>query len=53
MTINAEKPSKGNFVVKIDGNPTPVLSLVGMARPFGKLKALDMDAVVADIRAAL
>jgi hypothetical protein len=30
-----------------------VVELLAMPRPFGKLKALDMDAVVKDIKAKL
>jgi hypothetical protein len=43
VEINKEKPGKGNFVVRVDGKEEPVLELLGMARPFKDLKALDMD----------
>jgi len=43
VEINKEKPGKGNFIVRVDGKEEPVLSLLGMARPFKDLKALDMD----------
>jgi len=49
VTINPEKPGKGNFVVTVDGKA--VLSLVGMPRPFPKLKALDIEAEAAKILA--
>jgi hypothetical protein len=45
--VNAEKPRKGAFVVTVVAGDVPrgepVLSLLDMARPFAKLKALDMD----------
>jgi hypothetical protein len=43
VSINAEKPRKGCFEVRVNG--AVVISLTDMARPFTKLKALDMDAV--------
>jgi len=43
ISINAEKPRKGCFEIRVDG--AVVLSLTDMPRPFTKLKALDMDAV--------
>lgn len=46
VVINGEKPRKGTFELKVEGSETPVLSLVGMARPFPALKALDIDDVV-------
>ena len=45
VEINKEKPGKGNFVVRVDGKEEPVLLLLGMARPFKDLKALDMDGI--------
>jgi len=53
VLINQDKPGKGNFVVTVDGVATPIVSLVGMKRPFPALKALDMDAISADVVAAL
>ena len=53
VVINEEKPGKGNFVVRIEGRDDPVLSLVALKRPFPALKALDMDAVCDDVKAAL
>ena len=38
VSINPVKPGKGNFVVKTEKKT--VISLVGLARPFPKLKAL-------------
>ena len=43
VSVNPEKPRKGCFEVRVGGKP--VLSLLDMPRPFGKLKALDMDEV--------
>ena len=43
VAINAEKPRKGAFVVSKQGSSKPLLELLNMARPFTKLKALDMD----------
>ena len=45
--VNEEKPRKGCFEVKVNDEVT--LSLLDMPRPFGKLKALDMDEVAADV----
>jgi hypothetical protein len=36
VVVNAEKPGKGNFVVRVKG--TPVVELLGMKRPFPALK---------------
>ena len=47
VTINAEKPRKGCFEVKVNGEVS--LSLLDMPRPFTKLKALDMEEVAADV----
>ena len=51
VVVNAEKPNKGDFIVTVKGKK--VVELLAMPRPFGKLKALDMDAVVADIKSKL
>jgi hypothetical protein len=51
VLINPEKPRKGCFEVRVGDEV--VLSLLDMPRPFPKLKALDMDAVAADVIAAL
>ena len=51
VTINAEKPRKGCFEVKV-GDKT-IVSLLDMPRPFGPLKALDMDDLAAKVTAAL
>ena len=51
VVINGEKPRKGAFVIKV--NDKTVLELLDLKRPFPKLKALDMDAVAADVIAAL
>jgi len=47
VVINAVKPGKGNFVVRVGEHP--IVELTAMARPFKKLKALDMDEVVASV----
>ena len=52
VAINPEKPRKGCFEVRIDGQE-PLLSLLDMKRPFPALKALDMDEVGKTIVAAL
>ena len=51
VSINPVKPGKGNFVVKTEKKT--VISLIGLARPFPKLKALDIDKVCEDVLAAL
>jgi hypothetical protein len=35
------------------GTTTTVVELIGMARPFGPLKALDMDRVIEQVEEAL
>ena len=45
--VNEEKPRKGCFEVTVNGETA--LSLLDMPRPFGKLKALDMEEVAADV----
>jgi hypothetical protein len=51
VTINAEKPGRGNFVVLVGGKK--VVELLGMKRPFPPLKALDMEEVCANVLKAL
>lgn len=53
VEINAEKPGRGNFVVKVEGVEKPIVELIGMKRPFPPLKALDMDKVCEDVVNAL
>jgi len=53
VEINKEKPGKGNFVVTVEGVEEPIVSLIGMKRPFPPLKALDMDDINAKVIAAL
>ena len=53
VTINAEKPRKGSFVVTvfrsgIDEEGTKIIELLDLPRPFKKLKDLDIDKVIAD-----
>lgn len=45
------KPRKGCFVVKTEKKT--VVELLNLARPFPKLKALDMEQVGKDVLAAL
>jgi len=51
VAVNAEKPGKGNFVVRVHG--TPVVELREMKRPFPSLKALDMEDVTQKVLKAL
>jgi len=53
VEINKEKPGKGNFIVTIKGVDEPIVSLLGMKRPFPDLKALDMNEINAKILKAL
>lgn len=53
VKINPEKPGKGNFVVRVVGVEKPFVALLGMARPFKDLKALNVDKVVEDILKAI
>jgi hypothetical protein len=43
VVINPEKPGKGNFIVRVNGEA--VVELLAMQRPFPALKALDMEDV--------
>ena len=47
VAINNEKPRKGAFVITVKGKK--IIELLDMARPFTKLKALDMDEVIANV----
>jgi hypothetical protein len=51
VTINAEKPGKGNFVVRVGGEK--IVELLAMARPFNPMKALNMEEVCANVLKAL
>ena len=55
MTVSVnpggERPGKGNFVVTVNGSKA--VSLVGMPRPFTKLRALDMEAAADSIAAGV
>lgn len=51
VTVNAEKPGKGNFVVRVGGKV--VVELLAMQRPFSPLKALNMEEVCANVLKAL
>ncbi|KAI3501640.1 hypothetical protein L1887_29561 [Cichorium endivia] len=48
VLVNPEKPRRGCFEVREEGGKT-FISLLDMKRPFGPMKALDMDAVISDI----
>ncbi|KAL4570367.1 hypothetical protein LXL04_026019 [Taraxacum kok-saghyz] len=48
VVVNPEKPRRGCFEVREEGGKT-FISLLDMKRPFGPMKALDMDAVISDI----
>jgi hypothetical protein len=49
VTMNPTKPRKGAFVITEEGNETPFVELLNLARPFTKLRELDVDEVVAQI----
>jgi hypothetical protein len=51
VTINAEVPGNGNFVVRV--GEKKVVELLGLKRPFPPLKALDMKEVCANVLKAL
>lgn len=54
VEINAEKPGRGNFVVRVEGKEEPVLELLGMKRPFKDLKELgDMEEIGKAVMEAL
>jgi hypothetical protein len=44
VSMNAEKPRRGAFVVSCSGAKSPLLELLNLTRPFPKLKALDIEA---------
>ena len=45
VSINSTKPGKGNFVVTLTSGSKSkkIIELIGMPRPFTKLKALDVE----------
>jgi hypothetical protein len=49
VSINAEKPRKGSFVITVNGNEKPIVELLDLPRPFTKLRNLDLEATVTDI----
>ena len=49
VIVNETKPRKGTFSVKLDGTETAVVELVSMARPFKKLRELDIDQLGEDM----
>ncbi|CAH1415148.1 unnamed protein product [Lactuca virosa] len=48
VLVNPEKPRRGCFEIREEGGKQ-FISLLDMKRPFGPMKALDMDAVISDI----
>ena len=53
LYFRALQPGRGNFVVSISGQDEPVVSLLGMKRPFSALRALDMEATAQQVLDAL
>jgi hypothetical protein len=51
VEINKEKPGRGNFIVRVNGEP--VIELLAMKRPFPPLKALNMEEICSKVIAAL
>lgn len=49
VSINADKPRRGSFVVQVSGRSKPEVELLELKRPFQKLRDLDLDAVVKGI----
>lgn len=49
VSINADKPRKGAFVVTIVGESKPAIEFLALARPFTKLREFDLDAAVEKI----
>ncbi|KAI5655527.1 hypothetical protein M9H77_32714 [Catharanthus roseus] len=50
VIINPEKPRRGCFEIREEGeNGEKFISLLDMKRPFGPMKALDMEQVISDI----
>lgn len=37
---------KGAFVVRVDGVEAPIVELLGLTRPFPKLRSLDLNEVI-------
>jgi hypothetical protein len=46
VSINAEKPRKGSFVVTVVGESKPAIELLELKRPFQKLRDIDLQAAV-------
>lgn len=49
VSINKDKPRKGAFVITVEGEAKPAVELLGLARPFTKLREFDLDSAVAKI----
>ena len=43
VVINATKPRKGSFVVSIEGVKEPIVELLGLPRPFKKLREFNLE----------
>lgn len=52
VAINTDKPRRGAFVVSVNGIDKPIVEMLGLTRPFTKLRELDLDDVVQNIIAA-
>jgi len=50
VVINKEKPRKGSFVVTIDGDETPIIEMLNLARPFAKLRAFDIEEFITTLK---
>ena len=48
--VNTDKPRKGAFVVTMEGVDEPIVELLNLARPFKKLRELDIDEVIETIK---
>ena len=53
VAINEDKPRRGAFVISVAGRNEPIVELLGLARPFTKLRELDLDETVQNIVAAV
>lgn len=53
VAINEDKPRRGAFVISVAGRNEPIVELLGLTRPFTKLRELDLDETVQNIVAAV
>jgi len=49
VVINATKPRKGAFVVRVDGAEEPIVELLDLPLPFIRLKSLDIEGTIATL----